>query len=169
MTLGDLITWSTFVVGLPAVLVWLWRVAEVSSVWRAVRIAYLRAYVAWEARQADTEDGDTSIDTGMYQVEPATQPAAPPAQMTERAVIVWLAEQKTLDGAWRFSANAIYALLRGNRNDVLEIIRGVRAGAAAHADDAPVTPFGGRPYNPAAYHTDEPELAYHAPPQAEEM
>lgn len=50
-------------------------------------------------------------------------PLAPNA--TEREIVRWLAGLKTAD-TWRYSANAIYALVKGNRNDVLAWVRQAR-------------------------------------------
>jgi hypothetical protein len=67
-------------------------------------------------------------DTGIKAV------SVPPlrADATEREIVRWLAGLKTAD-TWRYSANAIYALVKGNRNDVLAWVREARG----YEDDEP--------------------------------
>jgi len=60
-------------------------------------------------------------DTGTKPV--SIPPLAPNA--TEREIVRWLAGLKTAD-TWRYSANAIYTLVKGNRNDVLAWVREAR-------------------------------------------
>lgn len=55
------------------------------------------------------------------------KPVSVPADAGDRDIVRALAEIKTLDG-YRFSANAIYGLVRGNRNEVLGWVREVRGG-----------------------------------------
>lgn len=55
------------------------------------------------------------------------KPVSVPAGAGDRDIVRALAEIKTLDG-YRFSANAIYTLVRGNRNEVLAWVREARGG-----------------------------------------
>ena len=48
------------------------------------------------------------------------------AYLDENELTVLLARQKKKDGKYRFSANEIFTLMGGNRNDVLKIVREVR-------------------------------------------
>lgn len=101
---------------------------------------------------------DTSINTDMN-----AQSVMPPLpDSTEREWVIALARRQKVDGSWRHSANAIYDLVKGNRNEVMGWIREARE--ETRPEPAAVTPFAGRPYNPKAYQ-DDPELAYNAPPQ----
>lgn len=111
--------------------------------------------------RAEPKAASISIDT-------STIPAkseAPPAELTERAIVQWMAQQKTVDG-WRWSANAIYQYMRGNRNEVMGWVREVRGGkpeAPAEDDDLTVTPYAGR-VTRRSYYQEDPELEYERPP-----
>lgn len=61
------------------------------------------------------------LGTGIKAV--SIPPLAPNA--TEREIVRWLAGLRTAD-TWRYSANAIYMLVKGNRNDVLAWVRQAR-------------------------------------------
>ncbi len=57
-------------------------------------------------------------------IKPVSVPPLAP-NATEREIVRWLAGLKTAN-TWRYSANAIYGLVRGNRNDVLAWVRDAR-------------------------------------------
>ena len=65
---------------------------------------------------------DTGIASGIDWQMPRVS-----AYLTDNELVVLLARQKLRDGKYRFSANKIVDTLGGNRNDVLEVVRQVRA------------------------------------------
>ena len=93
---------------------------------------------------------------------PAASPAAAPDTDTgiavvcippgaaDRDIVQALARVKTLDGAWRWSANTIVAFVGGNRNEVLEWVRAVRpapvAVTQAHRPEREYAGSAGHPY-----------------------
>lgn len=159
MSIGDLITWSTFVIGLPAVAVWLWRTAELSTVWRAARIAWLRAYVAYEARHTAVAPSSPQTDGQTDQTDGADAPADPAPGRTELLTLYRLLRDA---GVTREAARPA---LRGVGIAIdNNLWSEARPPAPAAAAEQAVTPFGGRSYDPAAYHTDDPHLQYREPP-----
>jgi hypothetical protein len=138
-----------------------WRMVSraARAVWaRLVSSVWWEAACAWVASWGAVPPDDTSISIDMYQAPEA----APQINLTDREGVLWLARKKTVDGKWAMSANAIYDVVKGNRNEVLGWIREARA---EEAQPATVTPYAGRPYDPKQYH-DDPSLAYEAPPSA---
>lgn len=100
---------------------------------------------------------DTSTDTSTI----PDNARAPYPYLTERAIVSWLAALKMAD-SYRYSANKIYTLVGGNRNDVMAWVRSVRGDEPPAAPA--ITPIAGRPYDPRAY-ADDPALAYEEPPR----
>lgn len=158
MDIGDLIMWALLMAGAYAItrntwhlvqprLLMLWRSSTISPPTPA-EITSSRAGVA----------AHTSTDTSTI----SDNAAAPYPYLTERAIVVWLAGLKTAD-SWRYSANKIYALVGGNRNDVMTWVRSVRGEEPAPpADDEVITPYAGRKTK-AAYYPDDPLLEYQPP------
>jgi hypothetical protein len=110
--------------------------------------------------RAAPEAASISIDTSTIPAK--SEP--PKAELTERAIVQWMAQQKTVDG-WRWSANAIYQHMRGNRNEVMGWVREVRGGkpeSPAEDDDLTLTPFAGR-VTRRSFYQDDPELEYQPP------
>lgn len=109
-------------------------------------------YVAEDDEPTGIEEpvstGSTSI------IPPAKQPALP-ANLTEVEVARWLAKRKTAD---TLSANEIYKLVGGNRNEVLQAVREARP---QQPSGEYVTPFAGRPTDKKYY--SDPELEYQPP------
>jgi hypothetical protein len=125
-TLGEVITCA---IALIAVLV---VPAAIIRAWFPV----IRAHIAdmlmsrsqdARAQQADIEAvsipvSDTSINDGIDWQMPRVS-----AYLTDNEFLIFLARQKRRDGKYRLSANDVYKAVGGNRNDVLDIVRQVRA------------------------------------------
>ena len=149
MTLGDALT-----IGLVLLALWVFVVERyttlrledgvrlgadaVRAAWR--RVAPLVRWVAYDvivgresvkdeaepapdvlSSRREQQNAQVVSDTSIKAV--SIPPLAPNA--TEREIVRWLAGLKTAD-TWRYSANAIYALVKGNRNDVLAWVREAR-------------------------------------------
>lgn len=99
-----------------------WRMLGRSAraVWESVKVWWAAPA---EVTSSGREQQNASVvsDTGIKPV--SIPPLAPNA--TEREIVRWLAGLKTAD-TWRYSANAIYMLVKGNRNDVLAWVREAR-------------------------------------------
>ena len=103
----------------------------------------------------------TSIDTG---IAPANTSKIS-RNLTEREIVILLAAQK--NGAeYRYSGNAIYGLVKGNRNGIMALVAELRGGTLDDAapDDMILTPIAGRPTRASYY--DDPQLEYQAPTPA---
>lgn len=87
---------------------------------------------------------------------PEAKQAASPANLTEVEIARWLAKRKTAD---TLSANDIYKLVGGNRNEVLQAVREARP---RQVMDEYVTPFAGR-VTDKKYYPDNPDLEYSPP------
>lgn len=96
-----------------------WRMLGRSAraVWESVKVWWAAPA---EVTSSGREQQNASVvsDTG---IKPVSIPPAAP----DRDIVRALAAIKTAD-TWRFSANAIYALVKGNRNDVLAWVREAR-------------------------------------------
>jgi hypothetical protein len=71
-----------------------------------------------------------------------------------------------VNGKWWMSGKKLYSIVGGNHARFLEIVSEVRGEPAP--DDVPaappaISPIAGRPYNPASFHSDNPELQYQEP------
>lgn len=115
-------------------------------------------YVALKAARVVSQQGGIGINTDIYQ----QSAPSPKINVTEREHVLWLAGKKKVNGTWAMSANAIYDIVRGNRNEVLEWIREARAEEVVRS--VAVTPYAGRPYDPKQYEYTDPDLNYKAPP-----
>ncbi len=65
---------------------------------------------------------DTSIETDIDEQMPRIT-----AYLTDDEFLIFLVRQKLRDGKYRLSANKVYEVVGGNRNDVLDIVRQIRA------------------------------------------
>lgn len=110
------------------------------------------------------EDQPTGISIDTSIIPTKKEPVL--VELTEQVIVQWMAAQKTVDG-WRWSANAIYQYMKGNRNEVMRWVREVRGGGAPLAepeDDQTLTPIAGRPTR-RSYYQDDPDLQFQEPPQ----
>lgn len=98
------------------------------------------------------------VSPDMIPVLPEAKQPASPANLTEVEIARWLAKRKTAD---TLSANDIYKLVGGNRNEVLQAVREARPRQVA---DEYITPFAGR-VTDKKYYPDNPDLEY-APPSS---
>ncbi|HWP90065.1 MAG TPA: hypothetical protein VNM70_19450 [Burkholderiales bacterium] len=132
-TLGDVITAmlilaALIVVPYKIVKAWLWPVARDSLMSRSAN----RAPEKTDIDAVSVPVPDTSII-------PDSMPRVS-AYLTDEEWLILLARQKLRDGKYRLSANEVYRIVGGNRNDVLGIVRQLRETAQYRQPDETTAP-----------------------------
>lgn len=125
--------------------------------WRDARAAVKGFQDERRIRELATRGMRAVVSGGGISTIPPQEKPPTPRDLTELDVARWLASHNSAD---TLSANRIYEMVRGNRNEVLRVVRDVRGAEPPQA----VTPIAGRPYDPALYHQDDPGLRYADPP-----
>lgn len=121
-TLGDVITAGLI---LAALIVVPYKLAK-AWVWPYVRPLIMSRVASAPLQKTDIEAvsipvSDTSITTGIDEQMPRIS-----AYLTDNEFLIFLVRQKLRDGKYRLSANDVYKVIGGNRNEVLDLIRQIR-------------------------------------------
>lgn len=128
-TLGDVITWG---LALAALIVVPYKLAKV-WLWPVVKQFFVRSPDVMSRSEKlslqKTDAGLILVPVPGTSIEDGTDWQMPriSAYLTDNEFTIFLARQKLRDGKYRLSANKIHDAVGGNRNDVLEIVRQVRA------------------------------------------
>jgi hypothetical protein len=117
-------------------------------------------YVESTPRDTDTASIPAVSDTGI-----GTDTARLAGSLTEAQMLEVLALARTSKGKWAYSGRKLYTLFGGNYNDFCATMRRLRDDQDDDSPEEPavLTPVAGRPTK-ASYYPDDPDLAYHPPP-----
>ena len=122
-TLGDVITLAMAVIGVPIVLyklakVWIWPLMRPFIMSRKIEAPAEKTDMGAVSIPVSEPPPESGIDWQMPRIS---------AYLTDQEFLVFLARQKLRDGKYRFSANDVVKIIGGNRNEVLDVVRQVRA------------------------------------------
>lgn len=156
-------------------------VAAVAAMARAADDFIMSRWLSWNTPQKTPQNPvprrsdalEQGLGTAPERV-PGPAGTVPTPLATAHNVPAWhhqvrlLAALQHEDGTHLLHQDVIVDAVKKRRADVLVVIRSVRGGQSAVAVNQPTTdiayaPISGRPYNPADYHEDQPELRYVAP------
>lgn len=121
-TLGDVVTAGLI---LTALIVVPYKLAK-AWLWPVIKPMIMSRLAQMPVKKTDIEAvsipvSDTSTPTGIDEQMPRIS-----AYLTDNEFLVFLARQKLRDGKYRLSANDVYKVMGGNRNEVLDMIRQIR-------------------------------------------
>lgn len=121
-TLGDVVTAGLI---LAALIVVPYKVVK-AWLWPYIKSVIMSRLANETTKKTDIEAvsipvSDTSIEAGIDEQMPRVT-----AYLTDDEFLIFLARQKLRDGKYRLSANDIYKVVGGNRNEVLDTVRQVR-------------------------------------------